>query len=384
MKILLAEERPVARLRARLAGFPFGIFALALALGIVGIVFLHSTTLGSDDYLGQDRNQAPMMLVMPLLAAMIAFLPRPKVLEGAAWLYAGTVLVLLLMPFFGVTINGARRWIRVAGVSFQPAELLKPALVLVLARFLRFRTNAGFAEGIGMPFVMTLIPIALLVRQPDLGTALSLLPVLFAMCYAAGARGRTLVLLGCGGLLSAAVLVPFLHSYQQERIAVWLTQAHLDAASERGPGYHLVQSLISVGSGGWVGDGLFKGEQNLNDFLPYRSTDFLFAVVAEETGFVGASALVIGYLGMCLLILRQAARIRDRFGRLLATGMGVMLATQLFIHVGVCIGLLPTTGLPLPLLSYGRSSVMAAWLSLGLVAHAIVRRPRTVARDMYL
>jgi len=93
---------------------------------------------------------------------------------------------------------------------------------------------------------------------------------------------------------------------------------------------------------------------------------------------------VIGYLGMCLLILRQAARIRDRFGRLLATGMGVMLATQLFIHVGVCIGLLPTTGLPLPLLSYGRSSVMAAWLSLGLVAHAIVRRPRTVARDMYL
>ncbi|MFQ5504166.1 MAG: FtsW/RodA/SpoVE family cell cycle protein [Planctomycetota bacterium] len=383
--MLLEGRSRLGRLGSLLARFPLSVWFLALLLGGIGVVFIHSTTLGSESFAGQDRKQAVVMLVLPLVLAPLAFLPRSKVLN-AAWLaYGAVLLTLVLLPFAGTTINGARRWfVVVPGLTLQPSEFMKPALVLMLAHYLRFRARAGFVEGIGVPLLLTLVPAALMVRQPDLGSALSLLPVLFAMCYAGGAKGRTLFALGVSGVVGFALLFPFLHHYQQDRILVWFNQGRMSPEDRLGPGYHLYQSLVSVGAGGLLGSGLFQGLQNLNDFLPYRSTDFLFAVIAEETGFLGATTVIGIYLGLCLLILRHAAGIRDRFGRLLATGIGVLLATQLFIHAGVCTGLLPTTGLPLALLSYGRSSVTASWLSLALFAHAVVGRQRTVARDMYL
>ena len=211
-----------------------------------------------------------------------------------------------------------------------------------------------------------------------------MLPILFGMCWVAGARALHLIAIASLGVLGLFAVLPFLQGYQQERIAIWLAQADLSPAELRGAGYQLTQSLIAIGSGAWSGDGLFEGLQNRYDFLPYRSTDFIFSVVAEETGFRGSIAFIGLYSGFSLAILAYAFRIRDRVGRLLAAGVATYFATHLFIHVGVCIGLLPPTGLPLPLMSYGRSSVASAFCCLALVAHAGTRRSRELSEDAML
>ncbi len=380
----LELESRLGRVLVRAAQFPFAIWTAALVLAGVGVLFIHSATQGGE-FDGQEAKQAVAVLVLCVVAGVAAFLPRARVLRYAGAVYVVVLVALLLIPVFGVTINGARRWFAIGGMTFQPTEFMKPALILVLAHWLRFKSQAGFVDGVGVPMLLTFLPMVIIVRQPDLGSALSLLPVMFVMCYGAGARARTLLLIVFLGGVCLLAVFPFLHAYQKERIFVWLSaQSGMSSAERRAAGYHLYQSLIAVGSGGLFGGGLFEGLQNRFDFLPYRSTDFLFAVVAEETGFVGATTLVVGYLAFCMWILQAAAAIRDRFGRLLATGVAAMFATHLFIHVGVCTGLLPPTGLPLPLLSYGRSSLAGAWMSLGLVAHALVRRQRNLAGDMYL
>ena len=372
------------RLRGFFAGFPFVEWGLALAIGAIGVVFIHSATLDDENFAGQAPRHAAALVALALLMAPVAYLPRARLLRAAWLVYCGAVVMLALVPVFGVTINGAKRWFRVAGTSIQPTELLKPALILVLARWLRFRSKAGFVESVGVPLALTVVPFLLMVRQPDLGSALSLLPVLLAMCWVSGARARTLIAIAVLGVLCLVAVFPALHGYQKERILVWLAQSEMSQVQRSGAGYHLWQSLVAVGSGGLTGSGLFEGLQNRFDFLQYRSTDFLFAVVAEETGLVGGLTMIAVYLGFCILMLRRAARIRDRFGRLLAAGVAAYFATHLFIHVGVCTGLLAPTGLPLPLLSYGRSSLIGAWAALALFAHASLQRERNLSGDMFL
>lgn len=382
--LLDGHSSKLERLRVVLRDFPIKTFGLAILLSCIGLLFIHSVSFDNEESFGQDRKQALALVLLLAFAVPVAYLRRGRILSAAWPLYLLVLLALFLLPLLGVTINGARRWYRITSMTIQPAEFIKPALVLVLARYLRFKSQGGLVEGVLVPAALTLLPMLLLVRQPDLGSALSLLPVLFAMCYAAGARGRTLLILAVLGIVCLTLLFPFLHDYQKSRILVWLHQDQMSVVQRLGPGYHLVQSLIAVGSGGLTGDGLFEGVQNRFDFLPYRSTDFVFSVLAEETGFLGSSAVLFLYCGLAVFILIQAASIRDRFGRLLATGIGVHFATHLLIHVGVCTGALPTTGLPLPLLSYGRSSVTAAWIALALFAHALLQREHNLAKDRYL
>lgn len=380
----LEVESRVERVAAIFDDFPLVTWLLALVLGGVGVLFVHSATLEVGEFQGQATKQAVAIAILAAVAVPLSFASRRGFLALAGPLYVLVLLALVLVPFLGVTINGARRWFSVGGTTIQPTEFMKPVLVLMLARYLRFRSCAGFWQGVGVPLLLTLAPMWLMVRQPDLGSALSLLPVLFAMCYAGGARPRALIALAVLGLCCLVASYPLLHAYQKERILVWLQQSSMSPADRLGAGYHLWQSLIAVGSGGLTGSGLFEGVQNRYDFLPYRSTDFLFAVVAEETGFLGGSLLVGVYLTFCMVILGSAIRIRDRFGRLLVVGVAALFATHLFIHVGVCTGLLPPTGLPLPLLSYGRSSVAGAFLALALAGHALVARQRNLSGDMYL
>lgn len=380
----LEVESRVARYAGVFAGFPFGLWILALVVSGIGVLFIHSATLASEEFHGQSVKQSVAILACATGAIPLAMFSRAWLLRHAFVLFSLAVLALLLLPWFGVTINGARRWYAFGSATIQPTEFAKPLLVLVLARWLRLRSRGGFGEAVFVPILITMLPLCLTLRQPDLGSALSMLPILFAMSWVAGARPLHLVSIAVIGVLGLIAVLPLLQGYQLERIAIWLGQNDLSSAESRGAGYQLVQSLIAIGSGGWAGDGLFEGLQNRYDFLPYRSTDFVFAVIAEETGFRGSLLFVALYSGFSLVILAYAYRIRDRFGRLLAAGVAAYFATHLFIHVGVCTGLLPPTGLPLPLMSYGRSSVAGAWIALALVAHACMRRPRELSEDAVL
>ncbi len=373
------------RIKERFEGFPFSVWIWAILLGAIGVVFIHSATFRIESRIGMAPKQALVLAILPGIAGLLAFAKRRRVLDLAWPLFFLALLTLVVLLFYGTTINGARRWFRLGGLSIQPSEFVKPVMILVLARYLRFEVGGRLWKGILMPLGLTLVPMVLMIRQPDLGSALALLPVTFAMAFVAGARGRTLIALALIGFLFLVLLFPFLHDYQKERVQVWLSQwLHSDGLKKLGAGYHLHQSQIAVGSGGLFGDGLFRGVQSRYDFLPYRSTDFLFSVIAEETGFLGSTLLILLYTGFCAWIFKLGASIRDRFGRLLAVGVGTYFLTHLWIHVGVTTGLLPTTGLPLPLLSFGRSSVSAAWLALGLLGHALVQRERNLSRDRYL
>jgi len=211
------------------------------------------------------------------------------------------------------------------------------------------------------------------------------IPVLFGVCYVAGAKPRVLLMVLLGGmvLFAGIYLAGGLKVYQIDRIQAWWNQTNMPKEMRLGAGYHLRQSLIAIGSGGITGMGYMQGLQNIYDFLPYRSTDFIFSVIAEETGFIGCIFFLFLYSLFVWLCFGIAIRTRERFGRLLATGISIFFATQLFVHVAVCSGLMPPTGLTLPFVSYGRSSLITSFIFLGILLNIGMRKVRVITSDGY-
>ena len=300
------------------------------------------------------------------------------------------------MPFLGPQINGAVRWYRIGPLSLQPAEFAKLALVVTLAAWLRLRHKARALEGLLVPILITAVPAVLIMRQPDLGSSLVLWPVLLSMCYAAGASRRSLLWVVGIGLALLLVGVAFsLRGYQTERVEVWaghfswaadVEDANTPEAAQvraelLGPAYQPWQSLIAVGGGGLLGFGYRQGPQSQFDFLQYRNADYIFSVVCEELGLAGALGLLLLHALLVWWLLHIAARTRERFGRLLVIGVATYLGTQTLLHVAVCTWLLPATGLPMPLISYGGSSTMVAILALALALNVSARREPVLSAD---
>jgi rod shape determining protein RodA len=302
-------------------------------------------------------------------------------------------VALLLLPKFAPVINGAQRWYAFPGFSLQPSELAKPAVVLALAALLRFEHHGRTGSGMLLPAVVASVPALLILSQPDLGSAMVLLPVLLAMCYAAGVPGkRILVLLGAGAVVLAIAYLFFLHGYQKSRVDVWRSHFAWDeAALSRydvqqqlwGRAYQPWQALVAMGGGGLTGFGLFQGPQNRHDFLPYRSEDYIFAVIGEETGWLGCAFVLLLQMVLVLGILGIAVRSRERFGRLVCVGMAAWLGSQALVHAAVCGWMVPATGLPMPLISYGGSSTLTAVLGIGLCLNVGARREPVLAGDGY-
>lgn len=316
-------------------------------------------------------------------AAALLLVPYKTIVSRAYVFYGLNMLLLVLVLVAGSERNNARRWLVLpGGFDFQPSELMKLTLVVTLARFIRFRSSYKTFTGLWAPFLLTLVPMALILVQPDLGTALLFIPILFTMLFAAGARARhlaTVVLLG------AAAIVPFyewgLRPYQKERISGFLVQ--LGVMGERGDArmkamakdenYQLEQSKVAVGAGGFFGaEEGGPGGQVLYR-VPERQTDFVFAALANRWGFFGGF-LMLGLLGWLLVaILAVAARHRDPGGRLLCLGVFAMLGGQAFINLAMSVGLMPVTGLTLPFVSYGRSSLVVCILAVALVCNVAAR-----------
>ncbi len=297
-----------------------------------------------------------------------------RLLAAAPALYLLSAAVLVMTLAFGVTINGARCWLNFFGVQLQPSEFAKLAAILLLARELG-RTDKP-AEHWGELFRAALIagvPFGLILLQPDLGTAMVLLPVTMAMLFAAGMRLRHLAALVLLGLLLLPVAWLLLDGYQKERVRVFLDPWR----DPLGSGWNKIQSELAVGSGGLWGKGWLAGTQNMLGYLPrpVAPTDFIFSVIAEETGFVGATALIALYALLLFGGLRAALRAPDRPGMLLAVGVSTLLFSHVFVNLAMTIGLLPITGLPLPLVSYGGSFLIATGVALGMLQSLHAHRP---------
>jgi len=268
-------------------------------------------------------------------------------------------------------IAQTRRWVRIAGFQLQPSELVKIAAAIFIAKvFAEYRQDSLGLRDILMPSTAVGFLALLIAKEPDLGTAACLFPMLFAVAFLAGLRMRAVAALAAALVLTAALAWPFLKDYQKTRIYTFLDPS-LDP---RGAGYQKIQSQIAVGSGGLVGRGFMEGSQAQLGYLPARQTDFIFSVLAEETGFLGVSVVLGLYLLVLWRMLETARLARDRLGAFMAAGIAGGFGFQVVYNVAMVAGLVPVKGLPLPLMSYGGSSVLSSLMAVGLVLSVRMRR----------
>lgn len=377
---------------------------LVACLCLIGLVFIDSATADADAVRSSVGKHAMMLSIGAVLGLLVVLTHYARFMRAAWLLYAAALLALAALPWFGVVVNGAQRWYRLpGGFQLQPTEFAKLALIVALASYLRFRAKATTWEGLFVPLLITAVPAVLILKQPDLGSSMVLWPVLLSMCLVAGTSVRALLGLLAVGVLAMALGFSVLHDYQRQRVTVWWQ--HFDWQPEvvvaepseeqklarqemirlqRTSAYQPWQALIAIGSGGLSGFGIGRGPQNVHDFLPYRENDYIFAVVAEETGWLGCAAVLGLQLLLALRLLLVGARSRERFGRLLAVGVAAYLASQSLIHAAVCAWLLPAKGLPMPFLSHGGSSTLAAMLAVALVLGVSARREPVLAADGFV
>jgi len=349
--------------------FDWPLFLPVLGLLVISLLVLYSAAEGEPGLvLGQLIRFAVAFTAFFVAAA----LPPRLLARLAPYAYAATIALLVLVLFYGVRGMGAQRWIELGPLTLQPSELMKLALPLTLAAFLSHR---DFPLGIGVQlFSLFLIalPSVLVLLEPDLGTSLLIAASGMVVLFLAGAPMKLFFGLGTGLLASLPVIWYQLQDYQQRRLIGFLNPQ----ADPQGAGYHITQSKIAIGSGGLTGKGWLEGTQAQLDFLPERHTDFAFAVLSEEFGLLGALVLLGLYLVISYRGLFIAFRSREMYSRLVAGGLSVMFFAYVVINIGMTTGLLPVVGVPLPLVSYGGSSLVALLSGLGLVMGIAMRRGR--------
>jgi rod shape determining protein RodA len=346
------------------------LLATVLVIVAMGITMIYSATQTTTPRLYTSQLYA---LALGLLAMLVALTIDYRTLaDKSHWIYGFTILLLLYVAFFGVVRGGARRWIPLGFFNLQPSEFAKLAVALVLAKFFgesrRMQPTGG---DLMTGAALTIVPFLLIARQPDLGTAVTLIPVYLAVAYVAGLPMRILGILALAAVLAAPVVWKFgLKDYQKSRIMMFIDPSK----DTRGAGYQQIQARITVGSGGLWGKGFMKGTQGQLRFLPVASTDFIFSAWAEEQGFVG----VLIALGLYLLVITralEAARLsKDRLGSFLVLGILASFTFQVFYNVTMSAGLAPVKGLTLPLMSYGGSSLIATLTGFGLILNVRMRR----------
>ena len=351
------------------------ILFTALVLVACGLLFVRAMSEADEDAGRFDvdfaRHASKVLLTVP--AVLLGLAVRPRWLRRRAYLvYAACLFLLLCVPLIGEVRNGARRWLPMPGsFDLQPSELAKIGVILALARCL-YRNRLEEPRHWGPPLLIALVPMGLVATQPDLGTALTIVPVTLGMLYLAGARAAVLARFVLGAAVLAFCVVHFeigVHDYQLQRVSTWKQSFAAEdlIESKNGPAFHSYHARVAIGNGGLLGKGLGSGVANRAGYLPERDCDSIFAVIAEEGGWLGASALLVVYAVLVALMLGSASGVRDRFSRLAAGGIALYFAAHYFINVGVNLGLIPMTGLTLPLFSTGGSSMLTAFLSLGLV-----------------
>ncbi len=342
------------------------LILVLLVLGISLAVVASASGQSTARISGHLVNMGLALLVMVIMANI----PPHLLSKVGPPLYVVGVLLLIGVALFGEIRNGSRRWLNLGFMAFQPSELLKLALPLMLAWYFQNHEAVLRAKHYVVGGVLLLIPFLLILRQPDLGTALMIGASGFYLLFFAGLSWT--VILGGGALAAASLPVVWglMHDYQQRRVLTLLDPS----ADPLGAGYHIIQSTIAIGSGGLFGKGWMQGTQNQLDFIPERTTDFVFAVFGEEFGYLGTILLVGLYIAIAVRGLAIASRAPTLFGRLMAATLSLNLFTYVFVNMGMVSGILPVVGVPLPLMSYGGTALITLLLGVGILMSVATHR----------
>ena len=336
------------------------LFGIALTILMLGMLTLYSASYETPSRINAQVMNIAFAFVVMWVAAQI---PPQTLMRLAPPLYIVGILLLIAVALFGDIRNGARRWLNLGFTSIQPSEIMKIAMPLMLAWYFHKYEAMLRLRDFVVAGALLAIPVLLIARQPDLGTALLVAASGFYVIFLAGLSWRIIIGMTVAGIASMPLLWSVLHDYQRRRILTLF-----DPSSDPlGAGYHIIQSTIAVGSGGVVGKGWLKGTQAHLEFIPERSTDFIFAVFSEEFGLLGNIVLLMLYLALIARGLMIAANAPTFFARLIAGAITLTFFTYAFVNMGMVSGILPVVGVPLPLVSYGGTALAALFLGLGML-----------------
>jgi rod shape determining protein RodA len=355
--------------------FDWWLIGLTLALGAIGLVLIYSAVTAGEVTPQKVLHGKQMVWFGIGLAAMvITFIFNYRLMDQwGGGIYLISILLLIGVLFYGKYVGGSRRWLVMGPLTIQPSELVKISVIILLAKYYSKRASIrGFTlKELVTPMFIVLIPFLLIVKQPDLGTALLIVLIASSITVYVKIERRSMTwLVGSGGVLLSLAWFFFLKGYQKQRILTFLSPDR----DPLGAGYHIIQSKIAIGSGMVFGKGFLKGTQNALSFLPEQHTDFILSVLAEEWGFTGTGLVLILYVLLLAWGLNIAHGCRDTFGTILAVGVSAMIFWQVFINVGMVMGLMPVVGVPLPLISYGGSSVVTSMIGIGILMNISMRR----------
>jgi rod shape determining protein RodA len=359
-----------------LRDFDWTLLGFVMMLSIISVLEIYSATLHTK-FLGFHIHRMQILWILGGLVAMfvMSIIDYHKLLSAIYWIYGFCLVSLVAVLAVGTRVNGGKRWIKLpGGAHFQPSEWVKLVLIVLVARYF---TNLSSREptwkDIFKAIAFVAVPMLLVLKQPDLGTALTYTPVLLVGLFLGGIdwrKGGILVLvmvLAVGGVWKSGKV---LKAYQKARLTSFMNPD----ADPRGTGYQILQSKIAVGDGGVFGRGANQGTQTQGDFLPIPYTDFIFAAFSEEHGFVGAILVLLIYFLILMRLIQNAQTAADLPGSFLVMGVAAVLIFQIAVNVGMVLGLMPVTGIPLPLMSYGGSSVLFTFLALGMVMNVRMSR----------
>ncbi len=363
--------------RRLIQNFDWVTFLTVIAISVIGILTVFSATRQPG-----EETQSPLFIKQAVWLVIGLFGLVAAVSFDYVWLerfslpaYVTGLALLAVVLVIGRTGMGAQRWISLGPIAFQPSEFFKLIFIVMLSQYLGFiKSPAGIGQLLRVFFVIVFLPFAMLVKQPDLGTAIVVLIIFFSMMLAKGLRRKAVAMIVLIGLVSLPFLGNImwtgLKDYQKNRLI-----AFLDPATDpAGIGYHINQSKVAVGSGEFFGKGFLHGTQGPFRFLPERHTDFIFAVFAEEWGFLGSVFLLALYLLLILRGLDTVRKAKDEFGRMLAAGITFMFCTYFFVNVGMTLGMMPVVGIPLPFMSYGGTALLSNFISAGVLINIRTRR----------
>lgn len=360
--------------RRLLFNFDWILLLTVLAIAGLGIMNLYSASTG---FFGGERaafhvKQAVWLCAGLGVALFLTIFDYRHLQSVATPLYLLVLLLLAAVLVIGKTSMGATRWLNLGFFNLQPSEILKVIIIITLARFFsEQRIYKGYTlVSLAVPLALVLVPVGMVMKQPDLGTSLVVIFIAASMVLFARIKRGTLIFFVTTGLTAAGIGWNFLHDYQRKRVLTFLNPER----DPLGSGYHIIQSKIAVGSGGFWGEGFRQGTQSQLSFLPERHTDFVFSVFAEEWGFAGCCVLLLGYLFLILWGIYIARRAADEFGMYLAVGTTAMLFWHIFINLCMVVGMMPVVGVPLPLFSYGGTSMITTMIGVGLLLNVSMRR----------
>ncbi len=347
------------------------LIGVTVLLAIIGLATIYSATYAGSLHIYERHS---LWLLIGALFFFIAVVVNYSLIERFAYhLYGLSILTLIAVLFLGTEIAGTHRWLSLGFISFQPSEFAKLALIVVLARYMSDRSipATGLSlRALGKPAIIMALPFLLVARQPDLGTALTMLLIFCSMLLVIGINRRTLLAIA----ICFAPVIPvgwsLLKGYQKARLLSFFGNSN----DSLGAGYHLLQSKIAIGSGGLLGKGFSKGTQGTLRFLPEHHTDFIFPILAEEWGFIGSLILLSLFFVLIMRGFNTARNSKDRFGFLVAFGISAMLFWHVVINLGMVSGLLPVVGMPLPFLSYGGTFLLTTLLGVGILVNIGMRR----------